>query len=70
MSTWIKAALGGAAAAAAFAFFHLSRHWPAGQAALVAIAIGALVYTTLGTSERLRGIYRRQGRWTIRKGDD
>lgn len=69
MRTWIKAVLGAAAGAAAFAFFSLSRGWPAGQAALVAIAIGALVFTTLGTSERLSGIYRRQGRWTVRKDD-
>jgi uncharacterized integral membrane protein len=70
MRTWIKAALGAATALAAFVLFFHGRHWPVGQAALVAIAVGALVFTTLGTSERLRGIYRRQGRWTIRKGDD
>lgn len=70
MRTWIKATLAAATAVTAFALFFTWRHWSAGQAALVATAVGALVFTTLGTSERLRGIYRRQGRWTIRRGDD
>lgn len=70
MRTWLKGAVGGAAAVAAFALFVYWRGWSAGQAALVATAVGALVFTTLGTSERLRETYRRQGRWTIRKGGE
>jgi uncharacterized integral membrane protein len=70
MRTWLKGAVGAAAAAAAFVLFFAWRDWPTGQAALVATAVGALVFTTLGTSERLRGIYRRQARWTIRKGGE
>jgi hypothetical protein len=70
MRTWVKAAAGVAAALAAFAVLFFGRSFFAGHAALVAIAAGALVYTTLGTTERLRRIYGRTGPRSIRRRDD
>ncbi|HEX6199885.1 MAG TPA: hypothetical protein VF150_06435 [Thermoanaerobaculia bacterium] len=70
MRTWVKAAAGVAAALATFAALFLGRSFFAGHAALVAIAVGALVYTTLGTTERLRRIYGRKGPRSIRRRDD
>ena len=70
MRTWVKAAAGVAAALATFAALFFGRSYFAGHAALVAIAVGALVYTTLGTTERLRRIYGRKGPRSIRRRDD
>lgn len=69
MKTWLKALAGASAAVAAFAFLFFGRHFFVGHAALVAIAIGALVYTALGTSERLNRMYRRRGPRSIRRRD-
>ncbi|HSL81190.1 MAG TPA: hypothetical protein VLF66_00350 [Thermoanaerobaculia bacterium] len=67
MKTWAKAAAGAAAALATFAVLFWGRSFFAGHAALVAIAVGALVYTTLGTTERLRRMYGRKGPRSVRR---
>lgn len=67
---WLKATLAGIAAVATFAALFVGRRFFAGHAALVAIAVGALVFTTLGTVERLSGVYRRKGPRSIRKRDE
>ena len=69
MPTWLKATLAALAAAATFAGLFFGRHFFVSHAALVAIAVGALVFTTLGTGERLSGIYRRKGPRSMRKRD-
>ena len=61
MSTWAKLAAAAVAAAASFALLFWWRGFFVQHAALVAIAIGALVYTTLGTSQRLGRTYRHKG---------
>lgn len=66
MRIWIKAVAGTAAGLATFAVLFWGRGFFPGHAALVAIAVGALVYTTLGTSERLRGLYGRRGPRSVR----
>lgn len=70
MKTWIKAVAGLVAAVAAFAILFFGRHFFVGHAVLVAIAVGALVYSSLGTSERLRRMYERKGPRSIRRRDD
>lgn len=70
MKTWVKAAGGMAAALATFAVLFFGRSFFAGHAALVAIAVGALVYTTLGTTERLRRMYGRKGPRSVRRRED
>lgn len=67
--TWIKAIAAALAAAVTFAVLYLGRGFFAPHAALVALAVGALVFTTLGTTERLSGIYRRKGPRSIRRRD-
>lgn len=70
MRTWIQAVAGIAAALATFAALYWGRGFFPGHATLVAIAVGALVYTTLGTTERLRGIYGRKGPRSVRRRDE
>jgi xanthine/uracil permease len=70
MPTWLKATLAAVAAAATFAGLFFGRHFFVSHAVLVAIAVGALVFTTLGTTERLSGIYRRKGPRSMRRPDD
>lgn len=70
MKTWVKAAAGLTAALATFAVLFFGRSFFAGHAALVAIAVGALVYTTLGTTERLRRMYGRKGPRSVRRRED
>lgn len=67
MKTWVKALAGLVAAAITFAVLFFGRHFFAGHATMVAIAAGALVYTALGTSERLGRMYRRKGPRSIRR---
>lgn len=69
MKVWIKAVAGILAALATFAVLFWVRGFFPGHAAMVAIAVGALVYTTLGTSERLRWIYGRKGPRSVRRRD-
>jgi hypothetical protein len=59
-----------AAALATFAILFVGRRFFAGHAALAAIAAGALVYSALGTSERLGRMYRRKGPRSIRRRDE
>lgn len=61
MTTGVKIAAAAVATAAAFALLFWWRGFFVQHAALVAIAIGALVYTTLGTSQRLGRTYRHKG---------
>ena len=70
MKLWIKAVAGLLAGLVTFAVLFWGRHFFVGHAAMVAIAIGGLVYTTLGTSERLNRMYRREGPRSIRRRDD
>lgn len=70
MRTWVKAVGGLAAALSAFAVLFVGRHFFIGHAALVAIAAGALVYSGLGTTERLGRMYRRKGPRSIRRRDE
>lgn len=70
MKLWVKAAGGILAALVTFAALFFGRSFFAGHAVLVAIAVGALVYTTLGTSERLRRLYGRRGPLSVRRRDD
>lgn|GEM_PF-1957039 len=67
MSVRIKAVLAVLAAAATFGALVYWRHFFIQHAALVALAVGALVYTTLGTSQRLRRTYRREGPRSIER---
>lgn len=67
MKLWIKAAAGLLAGLVTFAVLFWGRGFLVGHAALVAIAIGGLVYTALGTSERLNRMYRRKGPRSIRR---
>lgn len=59
-----------AAALAAFFVLVAWRGFLPQHAAMVGIAIGALVYSTFGTAERLRASYRRQGPRSIRRSDE
>lgn len=70
MKTWIKAVAGVAAAAITFAVLFFGRSFFAGHAVMVGLAVGALVYTALGTSERLGRMYRRKGPRSIRRRDE
>ena len=70
MKLWIKAVAGLLAGAVTFAILFWGRNFFVGHAAMVAIAIGGLVYTSLGTSERLNRMYRRKGPRSIRRRDD
>ncbi len=70
MKLWIKAVAGVASALLTFLVLFWGRHFFAGHAALVAIAVGGLVYTSLGTSERLGRMYRRKGPRTIRRREE
>lgn len=70
MTTSVKAVLAVLAAAATFALLVLWRGFFIQHAALVALAIGALVYTSLGTSQRLGRSYRRRGPRSIRPRDE
>lgn len=62
MSTRFKAVLAVVAAAVALAILSWAVGLRAHHAAIVAMAIGALVYSTLRTWERLRPEYRRGAR--------
>lgn len=70
MSIRVKAVLAVLAAAITFAVLVLWRSFFPQHAALVSLAVGALVYTTLGTTERLGSTYRRQGPRSIGRRDD
>lgn len=70
MRLWIKIAAALTAALSTFAILFWARHFFVGHAALVAIAVGGLVYSSLGTSERLGRMYRRKGPRTIRRRDE
>ena len=61
MSVRVKALCALLAAAITFAVLVWWRGFFVQHAALVSLAVGALVYTTLGTSERLGSTYRRKG---------
>lgn len=67
MSTHLKAVIALATAGATFALLVAWRGFFVQHAALVALAVGALVYTTLGTSERLGRSYRRKGPRSIER---
>lgn len=67
MKLWIKAVAGLASGLLTFAVLYWWRHFFPGHAAMVAIAVGGLVYSALGTSERLGRMYRRKGPRTIRR---
>jgi len=56
-----KIAVAAVAATASFALLFWWRGFFLQQAILVSIAVGALVYTTLGTGQRLGRTYRRKG---------
>lgn len=62
MSTRTKALIAVAVALAALAWFFWVRDLRAHHAAILAMAIGALAYTSLRTWERLRYVYRRDRR--------
>ncbi len=66
----MKGLAGFAAALATFAALVDWRHFFPQHAALVGIAVGALVFTTLGTAERLGHTYRRRGPRSIRPPED
>lgn len=72
MSIRLKAAAAVAAAALTFGLLIGLRGFVVQHAALVALAVGALVYTTLGTTERLGRTYRQRGPRSVRRlpGDD
>lgn len=70
MTVRTKAVAGFAAALATFAVLVYWRHFFPQHAALVGVAVGALVYTTLGTAERLGHTYRRKGPRSIRPPAD
>jgi len=70
VSVRAKALAGFVAALATFAVLFYWRHFFPQHAALVGVAVGALVYTTLGTTQRLRRTYRRQGPRSIRRRED
>lgn len=61
MSTGIKITAAVVAAFTAFALLFWWRGFFLQHAALVSLAIGGLVYTTLGTSQRLRRTLRHKG---------
>ena len=61
MKTWSKIAAAAVATAAAFVLLFWWRGFFVQHAALVALAIGGLVYTTLGTTQRLSRTYRHKG---------
>lgn len=67
MKLWIKAVAGLVSGLVAFAVLYWWRDFFPGHAAMVAIAVGGLVYSALGTSERLGRMYRRKGPRTIRR---
>jgi len=67
---WVRAVAGLVAALVTFAILFFGRHFFAGHAALVSIAAGALVYSALGTSARLKRIYGRKGPRSIRRQDE
>jgi len=67
VSTRLKAALALLATGATFALLVAWRGFFVQHAALVALAAGALVYTSLGTGERLRRSYRRKGPRSIER---
>ncbi|MGD2115758.1 MAG: hypothetical protein PVG07_11930 [Acidobacteriota bacterium] len=69
MSVRVKAVLAVVATAATFALLFVWRGFFLQHAALVALAVGALVYTTLGTTERLGRTYRRRGPRSMRPRD-
>ena len=58
------------AALATFLILFYWRHFFPQHAALVGVAVGALVYTTLGTVQRLGHTYRRKGPRSIRPRDE
>lgn len=70
MKLWIKAVAGVVSGLVTFAVLYWGRSFFPGHAAMVAIAVGGLVYTSLGTSERLGRMYRRKGPRTIRRRDE
>jgi uncharacterized integral membrane protein len=55
----LRVALAAAAAAVSFALFVYWRGFPAGLAALAALAVGALVFSFFSTADRMRGGGRR-----------
>lgn len=67
MKIWVRATAGVVAALIAFAAVYFGRGFFPGAAVLVGIAVGALVYTALGTAERLGRMYRREGPRSIRR---
>jgi hypothetical protein len=69
VSVRVKAVLAVVATAATFALLFVWRGFFLQHAALVALAVGALVYTTLGTTERLGRTYRRRGPRSMRPRD-
>ncbi len=70
MSVRLKGLAGFAAALATFAALFYGRHFFPQHAALVGIAVGALVFTTLGTAERLGRTYRRKGPRSIQPSEE
>ncbi len=70
MSFRTKGIAGFVAALATFLALFYWRHFFPQHAALVGIAVGALVYTTLGTAQRLGHTYRRKGPRSIRPRDE
>lgn len=69
MSVRLKAVLAVVATVLTFALLFVWRGFFVQHAALVALAVGALVYTTLGTTERLGRTYRREGPRSVRRRD-
>jgi hypothetical protein len=69
VSIRLKAILAVIATAATFALLFVWRGFFLQHAALVALAVGALVYTTLGTTERLGRTYRRKGPRSVSRRD-
>jgi hypothetical protein len=70
MKLWLKAVAGLASGFVTFAILYWGRSFFTGHAAMAAIAVGGLVYSALGTSERLNRMYRRKGPRSVRRRDD
>jgi len=70
VSVRTKGIVGFVAALATFLVLFYWRHFFPQHAALVGVAVGALVYTTLGTAQRLGYTYRRKGPRSIRPRDE
>ena len=66
----VQAVAAFAAALLAFGVLVLWRGFFPQHAAIVGIAVGALVYTTFGTVERLKRSYRRRGPRSVRRRDE